>query len=108
MSRQPSLPGEVGRALGGWVTGQLKIVTILIAIYSIGFAVAGVPWWPLIGIICGALNVIPVLGPVIALFAALGTAWLGTERLSPVAGALVTFVIAQALEGFYLTPKILG
>ena len=108
MSRQPSLPSEVGSTLGGWITGQLKIVAILMAVYSIGFAIAGVPWWLLTGIICGALNLIPVLGGTIALFIALGVAWLGTEQLWPIIGALITFVIAQGLEGFYLTPKILG
>jgi predicted PurR-regulated permease PerM len=106
--RQPSLPAELGHTLGGWITGQLKIVGILMAIYCIGFAISGVPWWLLIAVICGALNLIPVLGAAIALFIALGTAWLGSEEIWPAVGALITFVVAQALEGFYLTPKILG
>ena len=108
MSSQPSLPREVGRTLGGWITGQLKIVGILMAIYSLGFALSGVPWWALVGVVCGALNLVPVIGATIALFVALGTAWLGTDDMWPIIGALMTFVIAQALEGFYLTPKILG
>jgi predicted PurR-regulated permease PerM len=108
MNPQRSLPSEVGRTLGGWVTGQLKIIAILMAVYSVGFAMSGVPWWLLVGIVCGALNIVPVLGATIALFIALGTAWLGTNDIWPIVGALITFVIAQALEGFYLTPKILG
>ena len=106
--RRPSLPSELGTTLGGWITGQLKIIAILMAVYTIGFAISGVPWWLLIGIVCGALNIIPVLGPVIALLLAAGTAWLGSEDIWPAIGALITFVFAQALEGFYLTPKILG
>jgi predicted PurR-regulated permease PerM len=106
--RRPSLPSELGSTLGGWLTGQLKIVAILMAIYSVGFAVSGVPWWLLVGVVCGALNIVPVLGAVIAMGIALGTAWLGSDDIWPVIGALITFVVAQALEGFYLTPKILG
>lgn len=106
--RKPSLAGEVGSTLSGWIVGQIKIIGVLAIIYTVGFAIAGVPWWFLIGPVCAALNIVPFLGPTIALALSAGVAYLGTYDLYAPIGALITFVLAQALEGFYLTPKILG
>ena len=105
---QGSLVPEIARTLGGWLTGQIKIAAILAVIYSIGFAVARVPWWPVVGVIGGASNVVPVVGPVIALgLAALALVFAEAELWQYIT-VLVVFVAAQTLEGFYLTPLILG
>jgi predicted PurR-regulated permease PerM len=107
-SRQHSLPGEIGRTLAGWFAAQVKIVVILTGIYAIGFAISGVPWWFAMAVACGLLNFIPIVGAVIALVLALGVTWLLTPDTIAVLGALITYVVAQGLEGFYLTPKIMG
>ena len=108
MSSRRSLPGEIGRTLGGWFVAQVKVVLILTGIYAIGFAISGVPWWFALAVICGLLNFIPIIGAVIALLIVLLVTWLVSEDMMPVLGALITYVLAQGLEGFYLTPKILG
>jgi predicted PurR-regulated permease PerM len=108
LSRQPSLPREIGSTLAGWFVAQMKIVFILIGIYAIGFAISGVPWWLPVAVICGVLNFIPIAGAVIALLIVLPVTWLVRQEMMPVLGALITYVVAQGLEGFYLTPKIMG
>jgi hypothetical protein len=105
---QRSLPGEIGRTLGGWFAAQVKVVLILTGIYAIGFAISGVPWWFAVAVVCGLSNFIPIVGAVIALLIALPVTWLVSQDTMPVLGALITYVVAQALEGFYLTPKIMG
>jgi predicted PurR-regulated permease PerM len=86
----------------------VKIVLILTGIYAIGFAISEVPWWFAIAVVCGLLNFIPVAGAVIALLIVLPLTWLIRQDTMPVLGALITYVVAQGLEGFYLTPKIMG
>jgi predicted PurR-regulated permease PerM len=87
----------------------VKIVVILTGIYAVGFAVSRVPWWLAVATVCGLLNFIPVAGPVIALLIVLPVTWLIRQDAIPVLGALIcTYVVAQGLEGFYLTPKIIG
>ncbi len=108
MQGQRSLPGEIGQTLAGWFTAQVKIVAILTCIYAIGFAISRVPWWFGVALLCGLLNFVPVAGPVIALILALGLTFLVKQDVIPVVGALITYVVAQGLEGFYLTPKIMG
>jgi predicted PurR-regulated permease PerM len=105
---QRSLPGEIGRTLAGWFVAQIKIVLILSGIYAIGFAISGVPWWFAVAVVCGLLNLIPIAGAVIALLIVLPFTWLVSQDMIRVAGALITYVVAQGLEGFYLTPKIMG
>jgi predicted PurR-regulated permease PerM len=58
--------------------------------------------------VCGLLNFIPIAGPVIALLIVLPVTWLIRQDMISVLGALITYVVAQGLEGFYLTPKIMG
>ena len=108
LSRHRSLPGEIGGTLAGWFVAQVKIVLILTGIYAIGFAISGVPWWFAIAVVCGLLNFIPIAGGVIALLIVLPVTLLVRQETMPVVGALITYVVAQGLEGFYLTPKIMG
>ena len=108
MNSQRSLPGEVGYALSGWIVAQVKIVVILTGIYAVGFAASRVPWWLAVAAVCGLLNFIPIAGPVIALLIVLPVTGLIKQDMLSVLGALITYVVAQGLEGFYLTPKIMG
>ncbi|HSB15704.1 MAG TPA: AI-2E family transporter [Bryobacteraceae bacterium] len=91
-----------------YVRGQLLIALWMVVIYAVGYGFAGVPWWGLVAPVCGALHLVPFLGaalglilPVVVSLAAGG----GTNQMLAILGV---FVAAQAIEGFYLTPKILG
>jgi len=108
LNSQRSLPAEVGYTLTGWIVAQVKIVVILTGIYAVGFAASRVPWWLAVAAVCGLLNFIPIAGPVIALLIVLPVTGLIKQDMLSVLGALITYVVAQGLEGFYLTPKIMG
>lgn len=107
-SRTPSLPGQIGRTLAFYVRGQIRIAAILTVVYAIGFALSGVPGWPFVAAMCGFANLIPIAGSVIALGIAALITWFGGGGLYNLLGVLATFVIAQALESFYITPRVLG
>ena len=105
---QGSLAGEVGRTLGGYVVGQAKIAAILACLYSVGYAIAGVPFWLGLGVLSGMLNIIPVFGSLIGLALTAYAVLLSDGGLWNYIGVLITFVTVQALEGFWLSPRILG
>lgn len=107
MQPHPPLPGEIGRTLGAYVTGTAKVSVILSLLYMLGFAISGVPWWPLIGLLCGFLNIVPFFGPVAALLLA-GFVSLFSRQEAAWIGVVVTFAIVQGLEGFLITPRVLG
>lgn len=108
MPDDPSIPREIARTLGGYLAGQAKIAAILACLYSVGYAISGVPYWLFFGILSGALNIIPMFGSLIGLGLTAYAVLLSDGGLWNYAGVLITFVVVQGLEGFWLTPKVLG
>jgi predicted PurR-regulated permease PerM len=106
--KSPGLGKEIFGVLGGYIVGQIKVSLILGVLYSIGYALIGVPFWFVIGPLSGAVNIIPVLGSFLG-FALAGLALLFADAPAyKYLWLLVVFVVVQGLEGFYLTPKLLG
>lgn len=105
---QQSLPREIAGTVGGYLAGQVKVAGALACIYSIGYAIAEVPFWFVLGPLCGLLNIIPVFGSVIGLLLTAFAVLMADGTLYNYMGVLITFVVAQALEGFYLTPRLVG
>jgi Predicted permease len=99
---------ESGRILESYVRGQILIGLIMAACYAVGFWALGVPAWAGIALIAGLLNAIPYVGTILGVLLA-GAFTLaeggGFWKLSAVLGI---FVAVQTLEGYYLTPRILG
>lgn len=99
---------DVNEVLGAFVRGQLVVGLILSILYSVGLSFARIDLAIAIGLIAGFGNMVPYLGTGIGIvLAALGTllAWQGPWQLLVVAA---TFSIAQLLESFVITPRVVG
>jgi len=99
---------ESVRVLGLYIKGQILITGIVTVLYAVGFAIAKVPFWPIVAIFGGLCNVIPKFGSLIALGLAIFAGWIGGSDLSHMLMVLAAWVVVQGLEGFVLTPRILG
>ncbi len=89
--------------------GQLLIGLIMGVLLAIGFTVVGLKFGLLIGLMLGVLNIVPYLGTIIGLCIALPLAFLQPGGgWSLVIWVSVVFVIVQNIEGWFLTPKIMG
>ena len=99
---------EVGRILESYVRGQLLIGGIMGAMYAVGFRALGVPAWAGIAALAGFLNAIPYVGTVSGLILATGFTLAQGGGIWRVAGVVGVFVVVQSVEGYYLTPRILG
>jgi len=99
---------ESVRVVGLYIKGQILIAGIVTILYAFGFAIAKAPFWPILAICGGLLNVIPKFGSLIALGLAIAASWLGGADLTHVLMVLAVWVVVQGLEGFILTPRILG
>ena len=99
---------ESGRILESYVRGQLLIGAIMAVCYAIGFWFLGVPAWAGIALIAGLLNAIPYVGTILGIVLAGGFTIAGGGGVWDIAAVLGVFVAVQTLEGYYLTPKILG
>jgi predicted PurR-regulated permease PerM len=99
---------ESGRILESYVRGQLLIGLIMAIFYALGFWALGVPAWAGIAMISGLLNAIPYVGTFLGIILACGFTIAGGGGVWDVAAVLGVFVAVQSLEGYYLTPRILG
>lgn len=108
MPERRSLPAEILGSLGNWLRGELQITAILVVLYTVGFALTQVPAWFLLGPLCGLLYLIPIVGGPIGLILTLAVSFFAGRPFGFLLGTLAIWVFAQGLEGFYLTPQILG
>jgi predicted PurR-regulated permease PerM len=108
--RQPfsRLFDEVGRILESYVRGQLLIAVCMAALYALGFAVLRVPAWAGIAAITGLLNAIPYVGTALGLLLATGFTLADGGGLWRIMGVVSVFVVVQSIEGYLLTPRIMG
>ncbi len=89
--------------------GQLVIGLIMGALLAVGFSLVGLRFGLFIGLALGILNIVPYLGTIIGLSVALPLAFLQPEGgWSLVSYVLGVFIAVQMIEGWFLTPKIMG
>lgn len=102
------LARESDQVLGGFLRGQFLVMLALGLMYGIGLALVGVNLGALIGIIGGLLSFVPYIGPasvvVMGVIATLvqGGGW------GMLIGVGVVFTVAQLVESYLLTPKLVG
>jgi predicted PurR-regulated permease PerM len=99
---------ESFRVLGLYIRAQFLIAGILTVLYAVGFGVAHVPLWPIIAIIGGLSTLIPRVGSLIPLSLAALANLIGDRNWTHLAIAFGAWVIIQALEGFFITPRLLS
>lgn len=99
---------ESGNILETYVRGQLVIGLIMSACYGIGFWFLGLPAWAGIALISGLLNSVPYIGTLIGILLAGAMTLANGGNGWDIAALLGVFVAVQTLEGYVLTPKIIG
>jgi predicted PurR-regulated permease PerM len=95
----------VTTALGSFVRGQLLVAFIVGVASSIGLWLLGIPFWLIIGILAGILNLIPFAGPVVggalAAIVALLDGSVGKALL-----AILIFTLIQQVDNHVITPLV--
>ena len=102
------LAGEVDQVLGQFLRGQLMVMLILAAYYSLALAIAGVEFALPLGLITGLLIFIPYVGFSFGLILALLSALLQDGGATPVIAVAAIYGGGQLIEGFVLTPWLVG
>jgi len=99
---------EVGRILQAYVRGQLLIAMLMGVLYSVGFVLLQVPAGVGIAILAGFLNTIPYIGTAFGVILATSFTMAAGAGAWRVGGVIGVFVVVQMIEGYLLTPRILG
>jgi len=95
---------DVGKGLRGWMMGQAISSLLVAALTWVGLLLLGVPAAGGLGVIAGLLDIIPMVGPIIAGVPAVLLAF----TVSPLAAlwTLLLFLAIQQLQGNFLQPMI--
>jgi len=103
------LVGECHEVLGAFLRGQLLVMLALGLLYSLGLMLVGLELGLLIGILAGLASIVPYLGVVVGVGAALtaGFFQFGLDPY-PLLGIAAVFTVGQLLEGMLLTPLLVG
>ena len=96
------------RIFGGYIRGKL-ITCLFVGFFTwLGLFLFGIPYSILIGIETGILNFVPFVGFYISLFIALLPPLFMPHPLHATIQVLIVFAVVQSVEGYILTPKIVG
>ncbi len=103
------LANEFVTIIVAFFRGQIIIAFLQGLLLAIGFSLIGLKYGLVLGFLLGFLNVIPYLGSMIGLTVTLPLAYFqdGGGMLT-LAGVVIVMLIVQAVEGYVLTPKIMG
>ncbi len=100
---------EFVEILVAFFRGQLLIAFLQGALFAIGFSIIGLRYGLILGLVLGFLNIIPYLGSIVGLAVALPLAmWQEGGGLVTVGAVMVVFTVVQMIEGYLLTPRIMG
>jgi predicted PurR-regulated permease PerM len=98
----------VDRTLAGFVRGQGMVCLILGIFYAAGLTLAGLEYGLVVGLSAGLLSFIPFVGSIIGLLLSVGLALLQFDEILRIVIVAAIFFVGQALEGNFLTPKLVG
>lgn len=103
------IAGDLDRVLAGFVRGQMTVCFVLGTFYAVALMVVGLNFGLLIGVFAGLISFIPFVGSIVGGALSIGVAlaqfwgdWLW------IAVVALIFVGGQAIEGNFLTPKLVG
>ena len=107
-SKMEEIVADINTTLAGFIRGQASVCLILAIYYATGLSLVGLNMGLLVGMLTGILIFIPYIGYGIGLCLSVllgllqgltGTQWLCLGGI---------FLVGQILEGYFLTPYLVG
>jgi predicted PurR-regulated permease PerM len=96
---------DVNRTLAAYIRAQLIACLLIGTICSIGFSFIGVPYALTLGIIAGALEFIPLVGPfMVAIIVAIITSFVSTGQ---VITALIFLAVLRIIHDYITYPRLI-
>jgi len=99
---------EIDETLAGFVRGQATVCLVLGLFYGVALSIFGLNFGLVIGSVAGLLSFIPYVGSMVGFVSSVGVALVQYDTWTPVLVVVAIFVFGQAVEGNFLTPKLVG
>lgn len=105
-TKAEEMMAAIEEKVGGYVIAQGLSMTTVAVFTSIGLGLLGIEYAVLLGLIAGLLDIIPIVGPTIALaagiFAAVSKGWIW------VIPTILVYLIAQWISNNFVRPLVFG
>lgn len=92
--------------LGAYVRGTLLLVAFVATVLSLGFWAIGLPFWLLVGVFAGVVEIIPVIGPLTAGLLAVGVGLTVSVHTALLAAVIV--LVVRQFEDYVVIPRVMG
>ena len=104
--RIEAIVDQMEHRLGGWVRGELTLMTIVGVLVFLGLSILGMEYALPLALIAAVLEIVPMIGPVVAMVPALvvgfsTSLWFGI-------GVLVLYAVVQQVENNLIFPNVMG
>ncbi len=96
------------RVLGIYIRAAALIFLIQMALYTVGFWLTQIPAWGLMAVVCALCGLVPRIGSLVGIGLVLAIAATAGTDLLHLAFAAGVWIAVQAIEGFWLTPRLVG
>ena len=92
--------------LGAYVRGQAVLIVLVATVLSLVLWAIGLPYWILLGAFAGVVEIVPVIGPLVAGALAVGVGLTVSWQTALAAGLAV--LVVRLLEDYLVIPRVLG
>jgi predicted PurR-regulated permease PerM len=92
--------------LGAFVRGEALLVVLVATVLSLALWAVGEPYFILIGAFAGIVEIVPVIGPIVAGALAVGVGFTESWHVALAAGICV--LVVRLLEDYLIIPRVLG
>ena len=103
-----NLAREIDAVLSEFLRGQGLVMLALATYYCVALKLAGLQFWLPVGLVTGLLVFVPYIGFGLGLMLGMLAALTQFSTPEPIIMVAVVFAIGQILEGFVLTPYLVG
>ncbi len=99
---------DVKKSIQQYILGLTAVIIIVGTLLAAGLYFLDIPYWLLLGVLCGLLGLFPYIGVVIGALLPLTIAILTKDALWYPIAVMGLFALVQFLEGNVITPNIIG
>jgi len=98
----------IDQTLAGYARGQATVCLVLGVLYAAGLTLVGLDYGLVVGLLAGLLSFVPYVGTITGFVTSMGLAFAQFSDPLSIGLVFVIFLIGQVLEGYVLTPRLVG
>lgn len=99
---------EINLLLRAFIRGQVVVGAILFVLFALGLGIMGVKLWLLLAVISGFGQIVPYAGFAIGIILSTIMAIVTFGTFTSVLAVWIIYAVIQLIEGFIVTPKVVG